>query len=50
MKKTSVYMIAFLTLATLPTAEAAGRVVKIIDGDTLDFLVNTSLPELAAFC
>lgn len=46
MKKTSVYMIALLTLATLPTAEAAGRVVKIIDGDTLDFLEGTKLQRV----
>lgn len=46
MKKTSVYMIAFLTLATLPTAEAAGRVVKIIDGDTLDFLEGAKLQRV----
>ncbi|HBR0962978.1 TPA: thermonuclease family protein [Klebsiella pneumoniae] len=46
MKKTSLYMIALLTLATLPTAEAAGRVVKIIDGDTLDFLEGTKLQRV----
>lgn len=46
MKKNSVYMIALLTLATLPTAEAAGRVVKIIDGDTLDFLTGTKLQRV----
>lgn len=46
MKKTSVYMIALLTMATVPTAEAAGRVVKIIDGDTLDFLEGTKLQRV----